>query len=78
MLLPYLIECHTLVLDDNEVEKLECIDSDLPKNDVKNKLPEKLKILSLKRNPIEKDVTIVSKIKSSVWCDIVVFTSDIM
>ena len=32
MLLPYLIECHTLVLDDNEVEKLECIDIDSSKN----------------------------------------------
>ena len=76
MLLPYLIECHTLILDDNEVEKLECIDSDLPINVLKNKLPKKLKILSLKRNPIEKDHDIVSMIKSSEWRDIVLFTSN--
>ena len=78
MLLPYLIECHTLVLDDNEVEKLECIDIEPSKNDAKNKLPEKLRLLSMKRNPIEKDHNIVSKIESSEWRDIVLFTSNLM
>jgi len=78
MLLPYLIECHTLVLDDNEIEKLECIDIESSKNDAKNKLPEKLRLLSLKSNPIEKDRNIVSKIKSSEWRDIVLFTSNLM
>ena len=78
MLLPYLMECHTLVLDDNEVEKLECIDIYSSKNDAKHKLPEKLRLLSLKRNPIEKDHNIVSKIESSEWRDIVLFTSNLM
>ena len=73
-LLPYLIECHTLLLDDNIIEHLRCIESELPNADASTVASGKLKVLSLKRNPIEKNQNSVSKIRNSVLKDIVVFT----
>ena len=70
-LLPYLIECHTLLLDDNFVEHLDCIEN----SNSKFVSTGNLKHFSLKNNPIENNQNIVSLIRNSVLSDIVIFSS---
>ena len=67
-LLPYLVECQKLNLDDNLIEELAYVES--------NETPfggQKLKILSLKRNPICQSEKFARKIQESPFGKIVLF-----
>ena len=67
-ILPYLVECQTLNLDDNLIEELAYVESN------ENTLGgQKLKILSLRRNPICQSENIVKKIQESPLGKIVLF-----
>merc|ERR1712141_606346 len=64
-LLPYLIECKKLILDDNLIEELDYIDS-FDENDQTRRIGKNLKMLSLKRNPIVANDAVINKVKTSV------------
>ena len=72
-LLPYLVECQILNLDDNLIEELACVENNaLPRN--KNTVGgQKLKVISLKRNPICEREELVRKIKETPLGKMVLF-----
>lgn len=71
--LPYLIECESLILDDNLIEDI-AYNGDSEKHSDGNIIGgQKLKRLSLKRNPISQDENMVSKIQDSPFNEIVIF-----
>ena len=70
--LPYLIKCEKLVLDDNLIEELSYFDDKKQRNDGKNLGGKKLRILSLKRNPICENETIIRRISDSALNKIVI------
>ena len=69
-MLPYLIECKKLILDDNLIEELDYIDS-FDENDPTRRIGKNLKMLSLKRNPIVANDAVTNKVKASVLKDII-------
>ena len=69
-MLPYLIECKKLILDDNLIEELDYIDS-FDENDQTRRIGRNLQMLSLKRNPIVANDAITNKVKTSVLKDII-------
>ena len=71
-MLPYLIECKKLILDDNLIEELEYIDS-FDENDQTRRIGRNLQMLSLKRNPIVANDAVINKVKNSVLKNIVQF-----
>jgi len=71
-LLPYLVECHTLILDNNCIEEISYIEEETKCNH-KVVGGQKLKVLSLKKNPIGEDENVISKIKESWLHGIVIF-----
>ena len=71
-LLPYLIECKKLILDDNLIEELDYIDS-FDENDQTRRIGKNLKMLSLKKNPIVANDAVINKVKNSVLKDIIQF-----
>ena len=71
-MLPYLIECKKLILDDNLIEELDYIDS-FDKNDQTRRIGRNLQMLSLKRNPIVANDAVINKVKNSVLKDIIQF-----
>ena len=71
-MLPYLIECKKLILDDNLIEELDFIDS-FDENDQTRRIGRNLQMLSLKRNPIVANDAVTNKVKTSVLKDIIQF-----
>ena len=71
-MLPYLIECKKLILDDNLIEELDYIDS-FDENDQTRRIGRNLQMLSLKRNPIVANDAVINKVKNSVLKDIIQF-----
>ena len=71
-MLPYLIECKKLILDDNLIEELDYIDS-FDENDQTRRIGRNLQMLSLKRNPIVANDAVINKVKTSVLKDIIQF-----
>lgn len=69
-MLPYLIECKKLILDDNLIEELDYIDS-FDENDQTRRIGRNLQMLSLKRNPIVANDAVTNKVKTSVLKDII-------
>ena len=69
-MLPYLIECKKLILDDNLIAELDYIDS-FDENDQTRRIGKNLKVLSLKRNPIVANDAVTKKVNTSVLKDII-------
>ena len=71
--LPYLIECETLILDDNLIDNIKYNGSAEHKDSGKILGGQKLKRLSLKRNPIAQDKDTIANIQDCVLKNIVIF-----
>lgn len=71
--LPYLIECESLILDDNLIDNLQHNGGTEHKSSEKLLGGQKLKRLSLKRNPIAQDKDMIAKIQDSTLNKIVIF-----
>ena len=69
-MLPYLIQCKKLILDDNLIEELDYIDS-FDENDQTRRIGRNLQMLSLKRHPIVANDAVTNKVKTSVLKDII-------
>ena len=72
-LLPYLLECQKLILDDNLIEELAYAESCALTSNKKTVGGQKLTVLSLKGNPICQSENIVTKIKETPFGKIVLF-----